>query len=259
MLNYIFTKPTYNPINKDKIESKRMENTKEVVFELTGKTEVVKKVKVTLDETIDIDNPPNGLYELIKERFLRNYNQKTFQEETITILNDEDCDTFENEFMNGQSYDDYLIYMSEEFSSYPTYSLEPTPQWGCCRFMIDKGIKSVMTFGQMDIESFENLSVYNKYFEDSYEIDGEHYYFTKEKDEIIEMWENKDFKSIKNDTHSWGDIPKFKLFHNLFEERSPNKEYQKVGGIFLLVIRDIESFRRNDNSKDSTILEKIIL
>ena len=54
-------------------------NTKEVIFELTGKTElfVVKKCKVTLDETIDIDNPPEGLHELIKDRFLRNY-KKSF-------------------------------------------------------------------------------------------------------------------------------------------------------------------------------------
>ena len=72
-----------------------MENTKEVIFELTGKTElfVVKKCKVTLDETIDIENLPKGLDELIKGRFLRNSKHPhQFQEETVTILKDEDCD-----------------------------------------------------------------------------------------------------------------------------------------------------------------------
>jgi len=230
-----------------------MKNTKEVVFELTGKTEVVQKVRVTLDEEIDIDNPPIGFHELIKVRFLRKYGKQSFQEETIKILNDEDCDSFKNED------DDNLIYISEVYGGYSNNEMRRIPKWGCCRFMIDKGIKSVMTFGQMSINRFECLTVYKKYFQDSWEIPEEVFYLTKEKDEIIEMWENKDFKSIKNHTHSWGNTPRFKSLTNLFEKRSPNKEYQKVGGVFLLVITDIESYRRNDNSQDSTILEKIIL
>ena len=241
-----------------------MKNTKEVIFELTGKTElnVTKKCKVTLDETIDIENLPEGLDELIKNRFLRDSNQ-SFQEETVTILKDEDCDLFENERENSSHYDDdNLIYMSEKYG-YPDYVIKRTPQWGHGLHLREKGIKSWMTFGQMDKDSFDCRTGYERYFIDYWsEVPTESFGLSREKDEIVQMWRYEDFKSIKKYCVEVGypleNIP-FKKYQNLFHKQLPNKTYKKIGGVFLLVISDIESIRRNGHSRDSTILEMIIL
>ena len=224
---------------------------KEVLFELTGRTEVVKKVKVRLDKTIDIENlSSTELEELVKEKFLRksdNYGGgKSFQTEIVKILTDEDCDTFEQER-------DELIYMStgNEYG----YNL-PKISLGSCSHLTEYNIKSVLSFGNLPTDKYVEITP-DEPFLGCYTECMDYYFLTKEKEEIIEIWNNKDFKSIKNDSVMTSGTPPLKMYQNLFEKELPNKEQQKMGGVFLLVITDLDSYQTNNCSKDTTILGKI--
>ena len=225
------------------------EKVKEVLFELTGRTEVVNKVKVRFDKTVDFENlSSDELENLVINEFLRrkdNYGRQIpFQTETVKILKDEDCDSFEQE-------DDELIYMSKEDED--GFSL-PQLSLGSCSHLNKYKIKSVLSFGNITTDDYIETTP-NQPFFCCTQFDFN--WLTREKEEIIEMWNNKDFKSIKN--YTFNGTPKLKMYQNLFEKRSPNKEYKKIGGVFLLVISDIDSVRRDEHSRDSTILEKIVL
>ena len=181
----------------------------------------------------------------ISIEFLRrkdNYGRQIpFQTETVKILKDEDCDSFEQE-------DDELIYMSKEDEdglSLPKLSL------GSCSHL--HKFKSVLTFGNVMIDDYIETTPDLPFFRWT---SVEHLvWFNKEKEEIIEMWNNKDFKSIKN--YTFNGTPKLKMYQNLFEKELPNKEQQNQGGVFLLLITDFDSWRTNNCSKDSTVLGKI--
>ena len=225
-----------------------LDKSREVLFELTGLTKVVKKVKVRFDEKIELpifENPSQELETLVINEFLRkkdNYGRRIpYQTETVKILKDEDCDSFEQE-------DDELIYMSKEDED--GFSL-PQLSLGSCSHLNKYKIKSVLSFGNITTDDYIETTPNEPFFRCT-QFDSD--LLTKEKEEIIEMWNNKDFKSIKN--YTFNGTPKFKMYQNLFEKELPNKEQQNQGGVFLLLITDFDSYRTNNCSKDSTVLGK---
>ena len=56
--------------------------------------------------------------------------------------------------------------MSEGYGSYPDYGMRKAPKWGTCLHLKEKGIKSWLTFGQMDKDGFDHRTSYERYFID---------------------------------------------------------------------------------------------
>ena len=251
-----------------------MENnkTREVVVEFVGTTTETVKKKIRVDEDVDFENPSQGLKNLLFDEFLRPSDNsgyhKPFQKESIRILQNENLSdySFEEVRCSGgvkqSPTDDHLVYMKHsrtfDFNNKgmtERYGL--VPKMGRWSHLGSWGIKSTLTVGQMETEDYFSLSNENPYFGE-YDCNKQKILFTKEKEEIYEMWKNKKFKSMVESQpteHIRGETEyQFRKLHNLFEKGISNKTMRELGGVFIGILNDVDDFRKYNGTPENSIL-----
>jgi len=228
---------------------------KEVIVELEGTTTVRKKIR--FEEDIDIETP-ESYKNLLFNEFLRpppSYvggNGKPFQKETMRILHDEDLNDYS--FKDGEKkepVDDNLVYMSR-VDEYGVIRRKIK----VCKYghLISWGVKSVLTVGKQNIETFPQY--FSKY--DSYDND---FWFNKDKEEIHDMWKNKEFKSMVESTRKfypsvypeWTE-KQFRKYHKLFEKGISTKKQREEGGLIIGILNDVDDYRKEYCTQENSIL-----
>ena len=230
---------------------------KEVIVELEGTTTEIVRKKIRFEEDIDIETP-ESFKDLLFNEFLRpppSYvggNGKPFQKETMRILHDEDLSDYS--FKDGEKkepVDDNLVYMSEvdEYG-------ELRRNIKVCKYghLISWGVKSVLTVGKQNIETFP------QYFS-KYESCDNDFWFNKDKEEIHDMWKNKEFKSMVESTRKfypsvypeWTE-KQFRKYHKLFEKGISTKKQREEGGIIIGILNDVDDYRKEYCTQENSIL-----
>ena len=238
---------------------------KEVIVELEGTTTEIVRKKIRFEEDIDIENP-ESFKDLLFNEFLRPPSSyvggsgKPFQKETMRILHDEDLSDYsfkEVSYLDGEKkepVDDNLVYMSE-VDEYGEKSRNiKVCKWG---HLISWGVKSVLSVGKQRFESFP------QYFSKYDRCENDEIWFTKDKEEILEMWKNKEYKSLvesqpkehlKEET-----VHRFRKYHKLFEKGIATKKQQEEGGVIIGILNDIDDYRKEYCTQENSILIGLIL
>ena len=241
-----------------------MENnkTKEVIVEFVGTTTETVKKKIRFEEDVDFENPSEELKNLLLDEFLRpsdNYGTtKPLQKETMRILHDENLSDYSfkevrcSEGVKKEPSDDHFVYMHQG-NEYEGYKLKP--KMGRWSHLSGWGIKSIITVGQMSTEKYFSLSNENPYFSEWDMFDNDEIWFTKDKEEILEMWKNKKYKSLVESTHGRGYTEyRFRKYHNLFEKVISNKTQRDKGGVFIGILNDVVDYRKFNCTPETSIL-----
>ena len=224
---------------------------KEVIVELEGTTTEIVRKKIRFEEDIDIETP-ESFKNLLFNEFLRpppSYvggNGKPFQKETMRILHDEDLSDYS--FKDGEKkepVDDNLVYMSEvdEYG-------ELRRKIKVCKYghLISWGVKSVLTVGR------ENPLQFPLYFS-KYDSCDNDFWFNKDKEEIHDMWKNKEYKSMVESTHK-PDVTehRFRKYHKLFEKGISTKKQREEGGLIIGILNDVDDYRKEYCTNENSIL-----
>ena len=229
---------------------------KEVIVELEGTTTEIVRKKIRFEEDIDIETP-ESFKDLLFNEFLRpppSYvggNGKPFQKETMRILHDEDLNDYS--FKDGEKkepVDDNLVYMSE-IDEYG----QKRRNIQVCKggHLISWGIKSILTVGQISIDKyFDTLPTYFSKYD---RCENEEIWFTKDKEEIFEMWDNKKFKSMVESTHTSNVTEhQFRKYHKLFKRGISTKKQREEGGVIIGILNDVDDFRKFNCTPDNSIV-----
>ena len=227
---------------------------KEVIVELEGTTTEIVRKKIRFEEDIDIETP-ESFKNLLFNEFLRpppSYvggNGKPFQKETMRILHDEDLSDYS--FKDGEKkepVDDNLVYMSEvdEYG-------ELRRNIKVCKYghLISWGVKSVLTVGKQNHNQYPLC--FSKY--DSCDND---FWFNKDKEEIHDMWKNKDYKSMVESTYTKRVTEhRYRKYHKLFEKGISTKKQREEGGVIIGILNGVIDYRKlNCTPENSIVLGK---
>ena len=174
----------------------------------------------------------------------------------MKILHDEDLSDYSfkeiNDYSDGVKKvpeDEHIVYMEngDKYKDpyfdgyYEGYELQPKIARG--EYLIGWGVKSVMTVCQITKERYFSMSDETSYFDDFREgVDD--FWFTKDKEDIREMWKNKDYKSLVVSSHSDVTEHQFRKYHNLFEKGKSNKTQREEGGVFIGILNGLNDFRK---------------
>ena len=230
-----------------------MENnkTKEVIVEFVGTTTETVKKKIRFDEDVDIEHP-----EYLKDLLCNEFLSQKYQERSMRILHDEDLSDYsfkEVRYSDGvkkEPVDDNLVYMSE-IDEYG----EKRRNIQVCKggHLISWGIKSILTVGQISIDKyFDTLPTYFSKYD---RCENEEIWFTKDKEEIFEMWENKKFKSMVESTHTSNVTEhQFRKYHKLFKRGISTKKQREEGGIIIGILNDVDDYRKEYCTHENSIL-----
>ncbi len=223
---------------------------KEVIVELEGTTTVRKKIR--FEEDIDIETP-ESYKNLLFNEFLRpppSYvggNGKPFQKETMRILHDEDLSDYS--FKDGEKkepVDDNLVYMSR-VDEYGVIRRKIK----VCKYghLISWGVKSVLTVGK------QNHNQFPQYFSKYDSCDNDSLWFTKDKEEIHDMWKNKDYKSMVESTYTKRVTEhRYRKYHKLFEKGISTKKQREEGGVIIGILNDVDDYRKEYCTTENSIL-----
>ena len=225
---------------------------KEVIVELEGTTTEIVRKKIRFEEDIDIETP-ESFKNLLFNEFLRpppSYvggNGKPFQKETMRILHDEDLSDYS--FKDGEKkepVDDNLVYMSEvdEYG-------ELRRNIKVCKYghLISWGVKSVLTVGK------QNHNQFPQYFSKYDSCDNDSLWFTKDKEEIHDMWKNKDYKSMVESTYTKRVTEhRYRKYHKLFEKGISTKKQREEGGVIIGILNDVDDYRKEYGTTENSIL-----
>ena len=243
---------------------------REVIVEFVGTTTETVKKKIRFEEDVDFENPSEELKDLLFDNFLRlSHGRGTpqpFQKESMRILHNEDLSDYE--FQKGhitnqekEPTPNHLVYMknsrivdfTEGFSE--RYGL--LPKLGRWSHLSCKEVKSVLTVGSVPIESRNREENPSHYFCD-YDYDKDIWFFTKDKEEIRDMWENKKFKSIVESVpegiRSARKTYHLSKYHKLFEKGISTKKQREEGGYFMGILNDVDDFRKFNCTPDNSIV-----
>ena len=237
-----------------------MENnkTKEVIVELVGtSTETVRK-KIRFEEDIDIEHP-----EYLKDLLCNEFLSQKYQERSMRILHDEDLSDYsfkEVRYSDGvkkEPVDDNLVYMSEvdEYG-------ELRRNIKVCKYghLISWGVKSVLTVGKQNHNQCPHFSKFDS-------CDNDSLWFNKDKEEIHDMWKNKEYKSMVESTRKfypsvypeWTE-KQFRKYHKLFEKGISTKKQREEGGLIIGILNDVDDYRKEYCTWENSILiGKILL
>ena len=236
---------------------------REVIVEFVGTTTETVKKKIRFEEDVDFENPSEDLKDLLFKEFL----SQSYQKMSMRILHDEDLSDYsfkEVRYSDGvkkEPVDDNLVYMSE-IDEYG----EKRRNIQVCKggHLISWGIKSILTVGKISIDKyFDTLPTYfSKY--DSCDND---FWFNKDKEEIHDMWKNKEFKSMVESTREfypsvypeWTE-KQFRKYHKLFEKGISTKKQREEGGLIIGILNDVDDYRKEYCTQENSILiGKILL
>ena len=229
---------------------------KEVIVELEGTTTEIVRKKIRFEEDIDIENP-ESFKDLLFNEFLRTPSPyvggkgKSFQKETMRILHDEDLSDYE--FQKSSHYkgtkepsEDNLVYMSEVDEYGEKRRNIKVCRWG---HLISWGIKSVLTIGK------QNFNKFPQYFSKYDRCENDEIWFKKDKEEILEMWKNKEYKSLVKSTHGTGNTEyRFRKYHRLFEKGISTKKQREEGGVIIGILNDVDDYRKEYCTQENSIL-----
>ena len=235
---------------------------REVIVEFVGTTTETVKKKIRFEEDVDFENPSEDLKDLLFKEFL----SQSYQKMSMRILHDEDLSDYEFQkslYTNREKEptDDHLVYMknsrivdfTEGFSE--RYGL--LPKLGRWSHLSCKEVKSVLTVGSVPIESRYREENPSHYFGD-YDYDKDIWFFTKDKEEIRDMWENKKFKSIVESVpegiRSARKTYHLSKYHKLFEKGISTKKQREEGGYFMCILNDVDDFRKFNCTPENSIV-----
>ena len=239
---------------------------KEVIVEFEGTTTETVKKKIRFEEDVDFENPSKDLKDLLFGKFL----SQSFQKMSMKILHDEDLSDYEfqkipYERSDGKTIeptDDHLVYMKHsrifDFKNkgmIEQYGLLPKlGRWSQLNRM---GVKSILTVGSVYSDRYYRMENSKHIFGD-YDTHNDIWEFTKEKEEIRDMWENKKFKSmvesVPEDIRSARKPYHLGKYHKLFEHGIATKKQKEESGIFMCILNDVDDFRKFNCTPDNSIV-----
>ena len=170
----------------------------------------------------------------------------------MRILHDEDLNDYS--FKDGEKkepVDDNLVYMSEvdEYG-------ELRRNIKVCKYghLISWGVKSVLTVGKQNHNQYPLC--FSKY--DSCDND---FWFNKDKEEIHDMWKNKEYKSMVESTRKfypsvypeWTE-KQFRKYHKLFEKGISTKKQREEGGLIIGILNDVDDYRKEYCTQENSIV-----
>ena len=229
-----------------------MENNivKEVIVEFEGTSTCRKMIR--FDNDVDFENPSEELKELLFNKFLRS---QPFDKEKMRILHDENLNhyAYEEPYSDGKSrpVGDELVYMDEEYF-FEDQSTKKVPNLGELSCLKGLGIKSSLSYIRICPDNH-----FSSYFREGEVCDS--VWFIKEKEEIHELWKKKKFQSLVALTnyshmHNKEVEKRFKMYHRNFEKDITTKKEEDSGGIFLLVLNDLEDVRKRNGTPENSII-----
>ena len=235
---------------------------REVIVEFVGTTTETVKKKIRFEEDVDFENPSEDLKDLLFKEFL----SQSYQKMSMRILHDEDLSDYEFQkslYTNREKEptDDHLVYMknsrivdfTEGFSE--RYGL--LPKLGRWENLSSMEVKSILTVGSIQLDSYSRMENMSHYFGD-YDYDKDIWLFTKDKEEIRDMWENKKFKSIVESVpegiRSARKTYHLSKYHKLFEKGISTKKQREEGETFLGILNDVDDFRKFDCNWENSIV-----
>ena len=239
---------------------------KEVVIEFFGTTTETRnrKVKIRFEDDIDFENPSEELKDLLFGEFLGNYQIKEMK-----ILHDEnlsDYDFQKPQYSVGvdkEPSNDHFVYMENGYryeNDHYWEGYELQPKIGRWSHLSCWGIKSIMSVCQIPTEKYFSMSNGTPYFDEYSLTEFDDIWFTKDKDEIREMWKNKEYKSLVESSHGKYTEHRFRKYHKLFEKGISTKKQKEEGGVIIGILNDVDDYRKEYCTWENSILiGKILL
>jgi hypothetical protein len=245
---------------------------REVIVEFEGTTTETVKKKIRFEEDVDFENPSEELKDLLFDNFLRlSHGRGTpqpFQKESMRILHNEDLSDYE--FQKGhitnqekEPTPNHLVYMKN--SRIVDYKHGDgwkernrlLPKLGRWAELSCKEVKSVLTIGGLSL-SRPSYGEYDAHIFGSDDYHKDIWLFTKDKEEIQDMWENKKFKSIAESVAGGKTCLRkpehLSKYHKLFEKGISTKKQREEGETFLGILNDVDDFRKFDCNWENSIV-----
>ena len=120
-----------------------------------------------------------------------------------------------------------------------------------------KEVKSVLTIGGLSL-SRPSYGEYDAHIFGSDDYHKDIWLFTKDKEEIQDMWENKKFKSIAESVAGGKTCLRkpehLSKYHKLFEKGISTKKQREEGGWFKGILNDVDDFRKFNCTPDNSIV-----
>jgi hypothetical protein len=222
----------------------------EVLVEL-GFTQTI-KTKIRFDEDVDIENPSEELIKLLRSELQSGHyhpSVKSISRKTMRIVDDESL----------SDYDDRDFWVSLNESNKPILRDSPeVVEWGTkCVLLHTRGTleRYIDSFSRQTFrkDGCSSLDIFNPIF------------FNKEKEEIYQMFLNKEFKSLSESTFPKVGEYRMGKIYEIFQNRITEEEMKKLDdshrrnpsrgrGVFeILFLTDVKDYRREVVNRESVL------